>query len=315
MKKLMTVVLALALVATAAFAVAEPYKVGIVQLIQHEALDLASQGFMDRLSELLGEENVTFDYQNASGEPANCATIVNGFISNDVDMIMANATAALAAAVSATGDIPVLATSITDYATALEMSDWTGVTGINASGTSDLAPMDGQAAVINELFPDAKTVGLLYCSAEANSKYQVDTIRGFLEELGYTCVDYAFADSNDLASVTQNAADNCDVIYIPTDNTAANATETIANVVLPAKVPVVAGEESICAGCGVATLTISYYDLGVATGEMAYEVLANGADVSAMPIQSAPQFTKKYNVANAAELGIAIPDDYLAMGE
>ena len=315
MKKLMTVVLALALVATAAFAVAEPYKVGIVQLIQHEALDLASQGFMDRLTELLGEENVTFDYQNASGEPANCATIVNGFISNDVDMIMANATAALAAAVSATGDIPVLATSITDYATALEMSDWTGVTGINASGTSDLAPMDGQAAVINELFPDAKTVALLYCSAEANSKYQVDTIRGFLEELGYTCVDYAFADSNDLASVTQNAADNCDVIYIPTDNTAANATETIANVVLPAKVPVVAGEESICAGCGVATLTISYYDLGVATGEMAYEVLANGADVSAMPIQSAPQFTKKYNVANAAELGIAIPDDYVAMGE
>ena len=315
MKKLMTVVLALALVATAAFAVAEPYKVGIVQLIQHEALDLASQGFMDRLTELLGEENVTFDYQNASGEPANCATIVNGFISNDVDMIMANATAALAAAVSATGDIPVLATSITDYATALEMSDWTGVTGINASGTSDLAPMDGQAAVIKELFPDAKTVGLLYCSAEANSKYQVDTIRGFLEELGYTCVDYAFADSNDLASVTQNAADNCDVIYIPTDNTAANATETIANVVLPAKVPVVAGEESICAGCGVATLTISYYDLGVATGEMAYEVLANGADVSAMPIQSAPQFTKKYNVANAAELGIAIPDDYVAMGE
>ena len=315
MKKLITVVLALALLATAALAAAETYNIGIIQLVQHEALDLASQGFMDKLTELLGEENVTFDYQNASGEAANCATIVNGFVANDVDLIMANATAALQAAVAATGDIPVLATSITDYATALEMSDWTGVTGINASGTSDLAPLDGQAAVINELFPEAKTIGLLYCSAEPNSKYQVDTIRVSLEALGYTCTDYAFADSNDLASVTQSAADNSDVIYVPTDNTAAAYTETIANVVFPAKVPVVAGEESICAGCGVATLTISYYDLGVATGEMAYEVLVNGADVSSMPIQSAPQFTKKYNAANAAELGVEIPDDYVAMGE
>ena len=313
MKKLITIVLALALVAAAAFACAEPYRVGVIQQMQHVALDAATQGFMDKLTELVGEGNVEFDVQNASGEPANCATIANKFVSEDVDLIMANATYALQAAVDATGDIPILATSITDYATALGASEWTGVTGINLSGTCDLAPLDGQAEMIKELVPDAQKVGLIYCSAEPNSKYQVDTIRGYLEEMGYTCTDFAFADSNDLASVTQTAADNSDVLYIPTDNTAASYTETVANVVIPSGKPVVAGEEGICKGCGVGTLTISYYDIGVATGEMAYEVLVNGADVSAMPVQSAAQFTKKYNPVNAAELGIEIPADYEAI--
>ena len=313
MKKLITLVLALALVAVASFACAESFKVGIVQLVQHEALDAATQGFKDKLTELLGD-SVTFDEQNASGDTAACSTIVNGFLSEGVDLIFANATPALQAAVAATGDIPVLGTSITSYGVALgiEMNDADG-TGINVSGTSDLAPLDGQADMIKELFPDATTVGLIYCSAEANSQYQVDTIRGYLEALGYACSDYAFADSNDLASVTQLAADNCDVLYIPTDNTAAAYTETIANVVIPAGKPVVVGEEGICRGCGVATLTISYYDIGTATGEMANEILANGADVSTMAIQFAPQFVKKYNAANAEALGIVIPDGYEAL--
>ena len=314
MKKLITVVLALALLATAAFAVAEPYKVGVIQFVQHEALDAATQGFMDKLTELLGAENVSFDVQNASGDTANCATIVNGFVSDNVDLIFANATPALQAAFAATGDTPILGTSITSYGVALgiEMNDADG-TGINVSGTSDLAPLDGQADMIKELFPDATTVGLIYCSAEANSQYQVDTIRGYLEALGYACNDYAFADSNDLASVTQLAADNCDILYIPTDNTAAAYTETVANVVIPAGKPVVAGEEGICRGCGVATLTISYYDIGTATGEMANAILADGADVSTMAIQFAPQFVKKYNAANAEALSIAIPDGYEAL--
>ena len=234
-------------------------------------------------------------------------------MSSGVDLIMANATAALQAAQAGTVDIPVLGTSISDYGTALGVSDWTGTTGTNISGTTDLAPLDGQAEMLQELFPDATTVGLLYCSAEPNSAYQINTIKPILEDMGYTCTEYAFTDSNDVASVAQNAASNSDVIYIPTDNTAASCTEAIANVVLPAKVPVIAGEQGICAGCGVATLSIDYYELGQVTGEMAYEILVNGANPGEMEVQPAPNFTKMYNAANCEALGITVPDGYTAI--
>lgn len=315
MKKLLSLVLALCMVLSCTSALAaEKYEIGVLQLIQHAALDAATQGFKDALIEKLGEDNVDIDVQNASGDTAACTQLADTFVSNDVDLIMANATPALLAAMNATGDIPVLGTSITDYATAMGVTEgWTGVTGINVSGTSDLAPLDAQAAMIKELFPDAKNVGLLYCSAEPNSVYQVTVIAGYLKDLGYETEEYAFADSNDVASVTQNAADNCDVIYIPTDNTAASYTETIANVVIPAKVPVIVGEAGICAGCGVATLSISYYDLGYQTGLMAYEILVNGADVSTMAIQTAPNVTKMYNAANVAELGLTMPADYASI--
>ena len=288
------------------------YTVGICQLVQHPALDAATQGFKDALTEALGDA-VSFNEQNASGESVNCATIVNGLVASQVDLILANATAPLQAAASATADIPVLGTAVTDYASALEIDNWTGTVGGNISGTSDLAPLDQQAAMLRELFPDAKTVGLLYCSAESNSKYQVDMIRGYLEQAGLTCEEYAFTDTNDVASVTQKACDSSDVIYIPTDNTAASNTEAIANVVLPAGVPVIAGEEGICSGCGVATLSISYYDLGYATGKMAVKILTGEADISTMPVEYAPQVTKKYNAANCETLGVTVPDDYVAI--
>ena len=288
------------------------YTVGICQLVQHPALDAATQGFKDALTEALGDA-VSFNEQNASGESVNCATIVNGLVASQVDLILANATAPLQAAASATADIPVLGTAVTDYASALEVDNWTGTVGGNISGTSDLAPLDQQAAMLQELFPDAKTVGLLYCSAESNSKYQVDMIRGYLEQAGLTCEEYAFTDTNDVASVTQKACDSSDVIYIPTDNTAASNTEAIANVVLPAGVPVIAGEEGICSGCGVATLSISYYDLGYATGKMAVKILTGEADISTMPVEYAPQVTKKYNAANCETLGVTVPDDYVAI--
>lgn len=288
------------------------YNIGICQLVQHPALDAATEGFEAALTEKLGD-SVKFDVQNASGESANCPTIVNGFVSSGVDLILANATAPLQAAASATAEIPILGTSVTDYATALEISDWTGVVGNNISGTSDLAPLDQQAQMLNELFPDAKNVGLLYCSGEPNSVYQCTVIEGYLKDYGYNVEWYAFTDTNDVSSVTQSAADASDVIYIPTDNTAASNTEAIANVVLPAKVPVVTGEEGICSGCGVATLSISYYDLGYSTGEMAYEVLVNGADIKTMEVKYAPNVTKKYNAANCEALGLTMPDDYTAI--
>ena len=312
MKKLLAILVA-AMLCLGVTAVAEAtYTVGVCQLVQHPALDAATQGFVDALTEKLGDA-VAIDVQNASGDSNTCSTIVNGFVSDNVSLIMANATPALQAAVAATGDIPILGTSVTDYATALEIDGWTGATGINVSGTSDLAPLDQQAAMLSELFPDAKVVGLLYCSAEPNSKYQADVITGCLTELGYETVEYTFADSNDVASVAQSACDGCDVIYIPTDNTAASCTEAIRNVVEPAAKPVIAGEEGICKGCGVATLSISYYDLGYVTGEMACEVLVNGADVATLPVAFAPNVTKEYNAELAEALGVTIPEDYVAI--
>ena len=283
-------------------------KVGIVQTTQHPALDAATQGFVDALK----ENGITdIDVQNASGESANCSTIVGNFVADSVDLIMANATPALQAASAATDTIPVLGTSITVYDVVLG-----GSVPKNVSGTTDLAPLDEQASMIKELFPDAKKVGILFCSAEANSQYQVDKISEFLKEDGIETVNYVFNDSNDITAVTEKAVnDKVDVIYVPTDNTAAANTQAIANVVLPAGIPVFTGEEGPCAGCGVATLTISYYDIGFKTGEMAANILLNGADISTMEIESAPQFVKKFNKTNAEKLGITIPEDYVAIEE
>ena len=287
------------------------YTVGICQLAPHVALDAATEGFMDAINEALPGQ-VKFDLQNAAGDSPTCATIVNGFVSADVDLIMANATPALQAAASATGDIPVLGTSVTEYGVALGIDGFTGTVGTNVSGTSDLAPLDQQAAMIQEWYPDAQTVGLLYCSAEPNSQYQVDEVQKALESFGYTCTQYPFSDTNDMASVTQNAADNSDVLYVPTDNTVANNTGIVDNI-CHGKVPVFAGEEGICAGCGVATLSISYYDLGYTTGQMACEILVNGGDISTMAVQYAPAVTPKYQADNCAALGVTVPDNYEAI--
>ncbi len=312
MKKIASLVLVavMALSMTACGGSGAKYTVGVCQLIQHPALDAATQGFQDALKEKLGDD-VAFDVQVAAGDSTSCSTITNTFAANQYNLIMANGTAALQSASSSTAEIPILGTSITDYATALDADNWTGVTGKNISGTSDLAPLDQQAACLNELFPDAKKVGILYCSAEANSKYQSDVISKELEDLGYEVEVFTFTDSNDVAQVTQSACDNSDVIYVPTDNIVANCAEAINNVALPAGVPIFAGESGICSGCGVATLSIDYYDLGYQTGLMAYEILVNGADPATMEIEFAPETTKMYNSTNAAELGVEIPADYV----
>lgn len=290
------------------------YNIGICQIVQHPALDAATEGFQTALTEKLGDK-VTFDVQNASGDSATCATIANQFVASNVDLILANATAPLQAAAAATNEIPILGTSVTDYATALQIEGWNGTTGVNISGTSDLAPLADQATLLNELFPEAKNVGLLYCSAEPNSVYQITVVKSALEALGYTCTEYSFADSNDIASVCTTAASAVDVMYVPTDNAAAAATEVINNVLEPAGIPVVAGEEGICNGCGVATLSISYYDLGYQTGLMAYDVLVNGADVSTMEVQYAPNVTKKYVASRCETLGVTVPEGYEAIEE
>ena len=288
----------------------EKYVVGICQLVTHDALDAATKGFKDALIEALGADKVEFKEQNAAGDPNMCSTICNTFATDNVDLILANATPALQAASAATGDIPILGTSVTEYGVALSIPNFGGTVGGNISGTSDLAPLDKQAEMVKEWFPDAKNVGLLYCSAEANSQYQVDMVKKYLENLGYTCELYSFTDTNDVAAVTQVCAEASDVIYVPTDNTVASNCELINNICQPLQVPIIAGEEGICKGCGVATLSIRYYDQGVATGKMAAKILKGEANVSEMPIEYAATQTPKYNADICAALGLTPPSGY-----
>lgn len=290
------------------------YKIGIVQLVEHDALDAATEGFMQAVKDGLGEDAVEFDVQNGQNDANTCSTIANQFVSNGVDLIMANATPALQASCAATAEIPVLGTSVTEYGVALDIENFDGMVGGNISGTSDLAPLADQAAMVTEWFPETKTVGLIYCSAEANSQYQVDVVKAELEKAGITATLYPFSDSNDLSSVCTTAAANNEVIYVPTDNTVASNTGIIDGICREAKVPVIAGEEGICKGCGVATLSISYYDLGYTTGQMAVKILAEGADISEMPIEYTTT-TPKYNADICESLGITPVEGYTAIEE
>lgn len=292
----------------------ETYTVGICQLVQHDALDAATQGFQDALTEKLGDA-VTFDLQNAQGDSATCSTITTSFVSNGYDLIMANATPALQAAMAATSDIPILGTSVTDYGTALDDADMDPAagTGINVSGTSDGVSAKLYSDLVLELVPEAKNVSVLYCSAEPNSVLQADQFIECMEAEGATCTVYTFADSNDMQAVVTAAAENCDALYIPTDNTAASNMTIVANVCEAKNVPVICGEENMTANGGLATVSISYYDIGYQCGLQAYEILANGADVSTMPIGYSENPVKKYNAEYAEAIGFEMPEGFDAI--
>ena len=290
------------------------YVVGVCQLVQHDALDAATRGFEEALKAELGDA-VEIRVQNASNDIPTCSTIVSGFVADGVDLIMANATPALQAAAAATQEIPILGTSITEYGVALDIKDFNGTVGGNISGTSDLAPLDQQAEMIPELITDVRTVGILYCSAEPNSVYQAEVVKAKLESMGITVQVYTFADSNDVAAVTATACAENEALYIPTDNTAASCAEAINNVAEPAGVAIIAGEEGICRGCGIAALSISYYDIGYTTGQMAARILRGEADISTMPIEYYPNPVKKYNPTLCEALNIVVPEDYIAISD
>ena len=318
MKKILVIVCVLCMIfslaacgQSAAPAAEKTFTVGVCQLVQHPALDAATQGFVDTLQEKLGDR-VTITVLNGAGDQPSCAVIANQFVSDGVDLIMANATPALIAAAAATNEIPILGTSITAYGAAFDLEDWDSrTTQLNVSGTSDLAPLDEQAAMVKAFCPDAENVGILFCSAEPNSKFQVETIKPLLEELGFHVNVYSFDDSNAVAAVTTTAVGENDALYIPTDNTAASCAETINNIAKPAGVPIIAGESGLCSGCGIVTLSIDYYALGCATGEMAAEILLNGKDVGSLPIQYSPEFTKMFNAELCEALNISVPDDFV----
>ena len=325
-KKILSVVLSCALLATSVLAVSgcqdsvnkaqkkDTYTVGICQLVQHPALDAATEGFKQALTEKLGDK-VKYDEQNASGDSATCTTIVNQFVASNVDLIMANATPAVQAAVSGTVDIPIVGTSVTEYGVALGIDNFSGKTGINVTGTSDLAPLDKQAAMFTELLPKVKKVGIVYCSNEANSKYQANVVKAELGKLGLDVTEYTFADSNDVAQVVTKACEEMEALYIPTDNKCADNAELINNIAEPAGIPIIAGEEGICKGCGIATLSISYSNLGYNTGLMAYEILVNGKNPAEMEIQYDNEPVYEYMASRCEKLKVAVPDTYTAIAE
>lgn len=320
LKKVLAAILSVAFVFSACLVLAScgkktKYTVGICQLVSHVALDAATEGFKQALIDKLGADNVTFDYQNAANDIPVCTTIVNGFVSKNYDLIMANATPALQAAANATTTIPVLGTSITEYGVALSIDNFNGTVGSNISGTSDLAPLTEQGQMILDLYPTATKIGLLYCSAEPNSAYQVKVIKEYLESNGKTVTNYSFADSNDIQSVTTKAAADSDIIYVPTDNTAAASTEIINTISRETKTPVFCGEEGICSGCGTFTLSISYYEIGYKTGEMAADILTGKADIKNLPIAYDQHPVKKYNKENCEFFGITIPEGYVEVGK
>ena len=319
MKKMLAALLAALMVLSlaacgASSAPAKVYNIGICQLVQHPALDAATQGFKDALVAKLGDA-VVFDEQNAQGESATCTVITTGFVSNQYDLIMANATPALLAARSATDTIPILGTSVTDFASALEVEAAAdGSLGINVSGTSDGVPAQLYADCVMELVPDAKKVSILYCSAEPNSVLQADQFIACMDAMGVATEVFTFADSNDIQSVTTTAVEGADALYIPTDNTAASNMTIVSGVCEPAGIPVICGEEGMCSGGGLATVSISYYDIGTACGEMAYEILVNGADVSTIPVGYSANPVKKYNADYAAAINFTLPEGYEPIG-
>jgi putative ABC transport system substrate-binding protein len=313
MKKILSLVMAVLLVCGICFSLTScgasaDFTVGVAQLAPHVALDAASQGFMDALEAELAKEGKTVKFveQNAGGEISACPGIVGAFVANGYDLILANATPVLQAAKGATSTIPILGTSVTEYGVALGIENFSGTVGTNISGTSDLAPLTEQAQMMIDTLSlkNGDKVGLLYCSAEANSTYQVAVVKAYLTGKGIACTEYSFADSNDLTSVATKAASECKAIYVPTDNTVADNAGIIKNASLAKKVPVFAGEEGICSGCGYATLSIDYYNLGKKTGEMAAKILLGKEHIEDMAIEYDANPTKKYNKEICDALGI-----------
>lgn len=310
MKKIFIVLLSLIVLSGCGEKSNAKYKVGVIQLVQHEALDNATKGFKDALEEEFDDE-VYVDVEVASGDSATCALYANNFVADNVDLIMCNATPALQVASKATSTIPILGTSVTEYGVALGIKDFNGLVGTNVSGTSDLAPLDKQADMILELIPDCKKVGLLYCSSEDNSKYQIDVVQKYLNSKGVDNEVYSFADANLLDSVVSKACSEVDVLYVPTDNTCADNGMIIANAASVNNIPIITGEKSTLLSCeGVATLTIDYYELGRTTGKMAIEILKGESKIEEMKIRYYENPVKLYSEKQANKFGVNIPSDY-----
>ena len=313
MKKIVAAVLALTL-AFSAFAGAKKdsgskaVRIGVIQLVEHPALDASYKGFVDGLAAAgyVDGQNITIDYQNAQGEQANCVTIANKLINDNDDLIFAIATPAAMAVANLTKTIPILVSAVTDPESA-KLVKSNAMPGTNVSGTSDLTPCAAQIELLKKLVPEAKTVGMLYCSSEQNSIFQINLAKAACDKIGLKYIDATVSNSNEIQQVTQSLVGKVDAIYAPTDNMIAAGMATVAMVANQAKIPTICGESGMVQSGGFATYGINYYELGKQTAKMAVEIIANGKKPAEMPIQYLEKCDLEINQETAAKIGITVP--------
>ena len=284
-------------------------KIGVLQLIEHNALDSAYKGFVDGLKEAGYEDgkNIIIDYQNAQGEQANCITIGQKFINDKSDLILAIATPAAQAIANMTKDIPILITAVTDPADSKLVAD-NNVPGGNVTGTSDLTPVEAQIELLKEIIPNVKTVGLLYCSSEQNSVFQINIAKKKLDAMGIKYIDIAISNLNEIQQVIQNVIGKVEAIYTPTDNMIANGMATVALMTEPAKIPVICGEGGMTMLGGTATYGINYYELGKLTSTQAVSILKGDKKTSEMSIEYLQKFDLVVNTNMIESIGLTIPE-------
>lgn len=284
-------------------------KIGVLQLIEHNALDSAYKGFVDGLKEAGYEDgkNIIIDYQNAQGEQANCITIGQKFINDKSDLILAIATPAAQAIANMTKDIPILITAVTDPADSKLVAD-NNAPGGNVTGTSDLTPVEAQIELLKEIIPNVKTVGLLYCSSEQNSVFQINIAKKKLDAMGIKYIDIAISNLNEIQQVIQNVIGKVEAIYTPTDNMIANGMATVALMTEPAKLPVICGEGGMTMLGGTATYGINYYELGKLTSTQAVSILKGDKKTAEMPIEYLQKFDLVVNTNMIESIGLTIPE-------
>ena len=286
------------------------FKIGVLQLIEHDALDASYRGFVDGLREAgyIDGENIIIDYQNAQGEQANCVTIGQKFVNDKSDLILAIATPAAQAAANTTKDIPILITAVTDPADAKLVADNTSPGG-NVTGTSDLTPVKEQIELLKKLVPSAKNIAFLYNSSEQNSKFQVDIAKAKSDEMGLSYMDATITNPNDIQQVVQSLVGKVDAIYVPTDNMVSAGMANVIAITEPAKIPVICGEVGMLNAGGLATYGIDYYELGKLTANQAVKILKGESSPASMPIEYIQNPVLEVNTNAAQKLGITIPAD------
>lgn len=284
-------------------------KVGIIQLVEHSALDATYQGFVDGLAEAgyVDGENIAVDYQNAQGEQANCVTIANKFVNDKDDLILAIATPAAQAVAQLTDTIPILITAVTDPATA-KLVESNEHPGRNVTGTSDLTPVAAQIDLLTQILPEAQTVGLMYCSSEQNSVFQIQMAKDACEKAGLRYVEGSVSNSNEIQQVTQSLVGKVDAIYIPTDNMLAAGMQLVAQVANENRIPTIVGEDGMVRNGGMVTYGINYYELGKQTAAQAVRVLRDGASPADMPIEYLEKCDLSYNEDSLAAVGVTLPE-------
>lgn len=295
---------------------AEKVNVGIVQLVEHAALDAANKGFVEGLASKGYKEgqNITYDRQNAQADQSNLQNIAHRFVNNKVNLICAIATPAAQTVANVTSDIPIVATAVTDYKAAKLVKD-NAKPGTNVTGTTDMNPVEQQLDLLLKLVPNAKSVGTIYCSSEVNSQLQIEILKKAAAAKGVTVKEATVSNVNDIQQAARSLVGKVQAIYVPTDNVLASAMPTLVSVTEEAKLPVICGEGGMVKAGGVATLGVDYYKLGFQAGEMAADILGGKSKPADMAIQAQKEFKAMVNVKEAEKIGLKVPEDVLKGAE